>query len=350
MNRKTRLLVFGCLVFALLLSEGIADSPKWKSVKSPAKGTLRAVYFGDDKIVVAVGDNGTILTSKDTGKKWKEQDSPVKATLRGLHFTDAKHGWACGDGDPSAPKVRKGHVVIGVGNPEKPKCGSCLTTSDGGKTWKNVWVQTNFELRSIWMASKKTGQICNHGGEDHADGDTVITKDGGSTWSQKRIWRGLNDCFWFGEQEGWAVGSRPFASRENSRIVHTTDGGANWAAVNTPDIGGRNQLRSIWFVDKKFGCAVGDGGAILVTTDGGRKWTLCKKVTDKNLYAVCFTNTKNGWAVGQNGTILETTNGGNSWKKANSPTGETLYGLHFSKKSNIGIAVGESGTIIRLGS
>lgn len=352
MNRIVYLLVISFLVFTFILSEGIADTLKWKSVKSPTRGALRAICFADVKTVIAVGDNGTIIKSADAGKKWKKQDSSVKATLRGLHFTDAKHGWACGDGDPSAPRVRKGHVVIGAGSTQMPKCGSCLTTSNGGKTWENIWVQTNFELRSIWMCSKKAGQLCNHGGEDHADGDTVMTKDGGKTWSQKRIWRGLNDCFWFNEKEGWAVGSRPFASRKVSRIVHTTDSGANWEAVNMPDIGGQKQLRSVWFVDKEFGCAVGDEGAILVTTDSGRKWTFCKRVTDKNLYAVCFMDKKKGWAVGEDGLIIKTTDGGKNWKKEKSPVAETLYGLHFNKnkKGATGIAVGEKGTIIRLGS
>ncbi len=337
---------------------GKATSSKWKKVKSPVRTNLRAVYFADDKTAFATGDGGTVIVSRDGGRKWKKVKVQSKATLRGVHFTDSKHGWICGDGDPDGP-YPKGHRVTG----RPMKCGTCLITKDGGKKWERVWVQTNFDLRSIWMASKKVGQICNHGGEDHADGDKIITGDGGKNWQQKRVYRGLNDCCWVSESEGWAVGSRvsvgfmggrgptsPLLKNKSARIIHTTDGGQTWEPVDAPDIGGMNQLRSVWFVDRKFGCAVGDDGSILVTSNGGRKWTLCRKVTDNALYAVCFTDSKNGWAVGEDGIILKTTNSGKSWKKERASTRETLYGLHFNEKGNAGIAVGEKGTIISLGS
>jgi photosystem II stability/assembly factor-like uncharacterized protein len=335
-----------------------AVSSKWKSTKGPVKTDLRSVYFADDKTAFATGDDGTVLVSRDGGKKWEKIEVQSEATLRGVHFTDAKHGWICGDGDPDAPRPR-GHVVTGL----PMKCGTCLITKDGGKTWERVWVQTNFELRSIWMASEKVGQICNHGTENHADGDKIVTDDGGKNWEQKRVYRGLNDCCWVSEKEGWAVGSRvsvgfmggrgptsPLLKNKNARIIHTTDGGRTWEPVDAPDIGGMNQLRSVWFVDRKFGCAVGDDGSILVTSDGGKNWKQRRKITDSALNAVCFTDSRNGWVVGEDGTMLKTQDGGKNWKVENSPTKETLYGLHFNEKGKAGIAVGEKGTIIRLSS
>ena len=142
----------------------------------------------------------------------------------------------------------------------------------------------------------------------------------------------------------------PLYTKRTARIIHTKDGGGNWEPQDAPDIGGSKELRSVWFADGKVGCAVGDGGVVLVTDDGGKKWTLCKKVTDKALYAVCLVDKKKGWAVGEGGVILKTTNGGKSWKKEMSLVRETLYGLHFSRKGKTGIAVGAKGTIIRLGS
>ena len=355
MRYRICLLALVCAAAALIVSDAGAGTARWKDAKSPVKSALRAVCFGDDKNVFAVGDEGTVIASKDAGKTWKKLNPSSKATLRGVHFTDAKNGWAVGDGDPDAPRPR-GHVVMG----RPMKSGTCLITKDGGKKWETVWVQTNFDLRSIWMADKKTGQICNHGGDDHADGDKVITTDGGKTWAQKRVYRGLNDCCWTSAKEGWAVGSRvsvgfmptprsPLYTSRTARIIYTRDGGQSWEPQDAPDIGGKNELRSVWFVDSKFGCAVGDAGAILVTKDGGKKWTRCKNATDKNLYAVCFVDKKKGWAVGEGGVILSTTNGGSSWKKEKSPTTETLYGLHFSKKGKTGIATGQKGAIIRLG-
>jgi photosystem II stability/assembly factor-like uncharacterized protein len=356
MKYLTGLLVVICLFIAVMLPMVSAGSTKWKTVKNKNTEDLRAVYFGDDKNVFIVADKGTILKSTDSGKKWKKLTSGSTATLRGVHFTDKSNGWVCGDGDADAPRPR-GHVVGG----RPMKAGTCLITKDGGKKWTRVWVQMNFDLRSIFMASKKIGQICNHGGSSHADGDKVITSDGGKTWAQKRVYRGLNDCYWTSTKVGWAVGSRvsvgfmptpksPLYTNKTCRIIYTKDGGNTWTPAKEPDIGGKSQLRSVWFADKKVGCTVGDAGSILYTTDGGNKWTKCKAVTDKNLYAVCLVDKKKGWAVGADGTILKTTDGGKKWKKDKSSTTETLYGLHFNKKGKVGIAVGKKGTIIRLGS
>jgi photosystem II stability/assembly factor-like uncharacterized protein len=346
----------GCVLSALLLSEVAAGSAKWEKIDVSCEKTLRAVYFGDAKTVFAVGDEGTILKSTDTGKTWSAQECSSKATLRGVHFTDAMHGWACGDGDPDAPSPR-GHVVTG----RPMKCGTCLITADAGKKWEDVWVQTNFDLRSIWMASEKVGQICNHGGADHPDGDRVITEDGGRTWDQSRVYRGLNDCCWVSDKEGWAVGSpvvmmfmggrgpkSPLETNKQARIIHTKDGGKTWEPQDSEGIQGQNELRGVWFVDKSFGCAVGDGGTIFLTADGGEKWTLCPSVTDKALYAVCLVDKKKGWAVGKDGLILKTTDGGKKWTEEKSPVEKTLYGLHLDEKGKTGIAVGEGGTVIRI--
>ncbi len=346
-------IVLGLVLFFVLAEVGAA-SAKWKKVKSPVDVTLRAVYFGDSKTVFAVGDSGTIIMSKDEGKTWKKLKSGSTAKLRGVHFTGKKNGWVCGDGDPNAPSAR-GHVVSG----RPMNCGTCLITSNGGKSWECVWVHTNFDLRSIWMASGKVGQICNHGGSSHADGDKVLTSDGGRNWSQKRIYRGLNDCCWVNEKVAWAVGSRvsvgfrptptsPLYTNNTVRIIHTSDGGQSWAPQDCTDHGRGKELRSVWFVSSKSGCAVGDAGAIFITTNSGKKWQQVKSGTEKALYAVCFTDKKNGWAVGEAGTILATTDGGKKWKKVKSPVKETLFGLHFNKKGKAGIAVGTDGKIIRL--
>ena len=352
------LLGWGCGGGAVVKPEKPVVSPPatteakpWELVEIPLKVALRAVYFANDNIVFAVGDKGTIIISRDKGKHWEKQSPQSKADLCGVHFIDKDHGWACGDGDPDAPGAR-GHIVTG----RTMKCSTCLITSDGGNNWETVWVHTNFELRSIWMASPKVGQICNHGTELHPDGDSIITCDGARTWRQESVYRGLNDCCWISEKEGWAVGSAvsvgfvptptsPLYTHGTARIIHTSDGGKNWQPQDTEDIKG--QLRSIWFVDSQFGCTVGDAGTIFITSNGGKDWTLCEKVTNNTLYAVCFTSKSNGWAVGKKGEIVKTTDGGKTWGKEPSPAKTTFYGLHFSEKDKIGIAVGAKGTIIR---
>src|SRR5215831_19484521 len=68
-------------------------------------------------------------------------------------------------------------------------------------------------------------------------------------------------------------------------------------------------LNAISFVDANTGTAVGGGGTILHTTDGGATWTPQSSGTTFWLHGVSFLDTNTGWAVGDGGTILHTTDG-----------------------------------------
>jgi len=236
------------------------------------------------------------------------------------------------------------------------KSGTCLATTDGGRTWTRNWVQTNFDLRFIRMASPRIGQICNHGGSEHADGDTIVSGDGGKKWGMKRVYRGLNACFWNDEKTGWAVGS-PVAvgfmptptdalyTRREARIVSTVDGGATWKPQDSPKTG---ELRGVWFTGKDHGVAVGDGGAIQVTTDGGATWMNTGGEEKTNLTGVAFADKERGWTVGDQGTVLETRDGGKTWKRVEVETKQPLYAIHVADKGKVAAIVGAEGTILRL--
>ena len=55
--------------------------------------------------------------------------------------------------------------------------------------------------------------------------------------------------------------------------------------------------------------AVGDGGTILQTNNGGSNWNDQTSGTTVDLNDVVFVDIQHGWAVGQNGTIRVTANG-----------------------------------------
>ena len=76
-------------------------------------------------------------------------------------------------------------------------------------------------------------------------------------------------------------------------------------------------LFKVSFTDANTGTAVGDGGLILRTTNGGDTWSPQTSGTTKTLYGVSFTDTNNGtisgFELGGTGIILRTTDGGNTW-------------------------------------
>ncbi len=120
----------------------------------------------------------------------------------------------------------------------------------------------------------------------------------------------LEDVFFIDDFNAWAVG-------ENGTIIHTNDGGVNWAFQ---DSGTELRLRSVIFTDLQTGWIVGGEPnpipgefIILHTSDGGSNWNIQKTDNTSWLKSVFFIDSSKGWAVGENGAILHTNNGGADW-------------------------------------
>ncbi|MDR4469078.1 MAG: YCF48-related protein, partial [Nitrospira sp.] len=72
-------------------------------------------------------------------------------------------------------------------------------------------------------------------------------------------------------------------------------------------------LLNIQFQSVQNGWAVGSGGTILRTIDGGKKWKRVTSGTSSLLTSVFFVDPLNGWVAGAAGLLKRTTDGGNSW-------------------------------------
>ena len=133
-------------------------------------------------------------------------------------------------------------------------------------------------------------------------------------------------------------------------ILHTTNGGATWVSQSS---GTTEYLLGVSFTDANTGTVVGAkhfGGpftlTILRTTDGGATWVSQSSGTTGWLEDVSFTDTNTGTAVGSGGTILRTTDGGATWVSQSSGTTLWLNGVSFTD-TNTGTVVGSGGTILR---
>ena len=72
-------------------------------------------------------------------------------------------------------------------------------------------------------------------------------------------------------------------------------------------------LHGISFPDSLHGWAVGDGGTILATSDGGRSWSEQKSGVRSVLNSAHFPTVAVGWFAGSDGVILTTNDGGTHW-------------------------------------
>src|ERR1700741_1546199 len=74
-----------------------------------------------------------------------------------------------------------------------------------------------------------------------------------------------------------------------------------------------NALGAIYFVDDYNGFAVGNGGAIVSTTNGGITWLTQTSGVTTDLSDVLFKDPAVGYVTGRSGVILKTVNGGATW-------------------------------------
>ena len=83
-------------------------------------------------------------------------------------------------------------------------------------------------------------------------------------------------------------------------MLWTDDGGDSWHTGNSTSASNYG----VDFVDLNHGWAVGIGGIVYRTTDGGRNWSWSASSTSENLKDVDFVDSKLGWAVARVGAIV----------------------------------------------
>jgi photosystem II stability/assembly factor-like uncharacterized protein len=116
--------------------------------------------------------------------------------------------------------------------------------------------------------------------------------------------------------------------------------GQTWAPVPVPS---QADLNSVAFISPNVALAVGAGGNILRSTDGGQSWTLVDSGTTETLNKVALAGVGTAIAVGWHGTILRSTDGGLSWQQQSENIDPANNFLDISFAGPVGIAVAANG-------
>jgi photosystem II stability/assembly factor-like uncharacterized protein len=146
------------------------------------------------------------------------------------------------------------------------------------------------------------------------------------------------------------VGQRLVTAGEHGHILLSDDQGKNWRQAQS--VPTTTTLTALSFIDDKQGWAVGHGGVIIATKDGGENWRLLNGKLDgaEILFSVWFQDAKHGIAVGPYGSMLETIDGGVSWSKrsvAQGEDGERHLNQIFAGPDDILMIAAEAGTVFR---
>ena len=144
----------------------------------------------------------------------------------------------------------------------------------------------------------------------------------------------LNGIRLLSDNKGIVVG-------DGGKILMTTNG-LNWLSKIS---GVTTNLKDVEYINPTTMIVVGDWGTILKTTNGGMGWTPISSGTTEMLHSVSV-NGSNVYACGQNGVILKSTNEGDSWTSINPGPGAHIFKVLFTSPT-VGYAVGNDGYIFR---
>jgi photosystem II stability/assembly factor-like uncharacterized protein len=111
------------------------------------------------------------------------------------------------------------------------------------------------------------------------------------------------------------AGKRIVAVGERGHVLLSDDNGATFRQASAVPVD--LTLTAVTFVDDRNGWAVGHGGTVLHTGDGGDHWTVQRQdlAVDQPLFSVYFRDADTGWATGLWSLLLATTDGGKTWTK-----------------------------------
>jgi len=300
-----------------------SSAPGWVlQNRTGSRSDLYGVFFADAATGWAVGAQGTILHTANSGASWVVQPSSTSEILQRVQFVGASRGWA-----------------VGLN-------GTILSTANGGETWTESRRPTTAHLYGLSFVSATTGWVVGHSD----DGGVILkTTDGGRSWSARapdpqQLYEAVS---FVDERTGWVGGA--------GVVLSTTDGGATWRRQELQGTSEGGIPFPLFFRDARFtsrtrGVLVGNAqndDTIATTGDGGSTWTTLRRhFPPEVLNGVASGDAEHFWAVGSGGHVERSDDGGVTWATQATPTIETLRGVWFVDAAS-GWAIGNSGVILR---
>ena len=306
-------------LIAMLVAPSATFAEGWAEVDSSTSDTLYGVSV-TGSVAYAVGENGTVIYSDDSGVSWAEGDSDTTKDLFDVAAISSTKAVAIGEG------------------------GTIVRTTDGGDEWSAVDVDylssshEDYDLNAVTMASTSVGFAVG------LNGITLVTDDGGASWDEVEgpipsSTDSLTAVTAYSTSKLWVAG-------ESGIIETSADGGETW----TSQVSGTGEnLLTIDFASSTVGFAAGENQKFLTTTDGGTTWdsvTVSELDSDDDIVDISFLSSTVGMLSSASGELLETDDGGDSWETVESSGSPVLYDISYvSSSSRYG--VGEDGEAYR---
>lgn len=192
--------------------------------------------------VVAVGNNGTVVYSLNTGNNWSSANNVTGSNLYGVDFSSSgTEFYAVGD---------NGTIIYSPVIPSNWQ----LRNSGTLRNLKSVALSGNFATRVVAVGEK---------------GTILRTTNAGITWQNVSIADTTVNFYSVSRKNPFHTVDFFIIAGSGGRIYKSTDFGASWIQKAS---GTTNTLRDIYMLNNDSGIVVGDNGTIRVTTNGGEFW------------------------------------------------------------------------------
>ena len=319
--------------------------------KSGTIENLNSVYFVSKRVGFAVGDNGTVLKTRNSGKSWMSLETHTHINLKGVWFIDRETGFVIGDKN------------------------TVLSTYDGGRSWSEVDMPMVADYSAIQFTDPINGYIV---GQYDKGGVFMKTEDGGVTWTCKIINVNCEDdndpgfncdklylqTLSFLDLEKGIVGGYSYNAINGKQpfVCKTSNGGKTFKNISPKfhknERSKGYEIKTLNYITTHDAYAVRNHGynkSFLYAGNYDLKgFENIKSGIDHEYHSLYFSSVFLDRLTGYvssviNGRpqILKTIDAGESYMFLTPPTDETLYGSFFTDANN-GFFVGQKGTIIHL--
>lgn len=290
----------------------LLELPAVKSEKATSSLLLDITRAGNR--LVTVGERGHILCSDDDGKSWQQADVPVMLTLTAVDFPNPQKGWAVGhDGvvlhtkdsgdswvkqfdafEANRMSLEYAQQMVAAKTaeleqaPEEAKSALRKQLDDLKyelEYWETAEDSCCVPLLDVWFKNSEVGFVIG------AYGRFYKTSDGGRSWSP---WWDKIDNPWKLHLNGFAYANDSLLiARESGGLYRSRDGGESWESLESPHDG--SYLGIVASPTQDLLIAYGIGAKLVYSKDGGESWKLVQTKAGAAL---------SGGAVRSDGSVL----------------------------------------------
>lgn len=345
-------------VFALA---DIIETPSRPTMLAPENLLNDADRAGER--IVAAGERGHIIFSDDQGETWVQAEVPVSATLTGVDFGTEQHGWAVGHSgvvlhssdageswELQLTGIKAAELAIESRQeqieemeqkieeaPEEEKADLEWALDDLFFALENLQADLDVgpvnPFLDVWFENE------NHGFVVGAYGMFLRTVDGGETWKD---WapRIENPSGFHLNGITQITGGALVIVGEAGQIFVSVDGGDSWEKRESPYEGSLFGVIGTGQVNEVL--AFGLRGNMFLSTDLGRSWKVVPNEAGATLNDGVVSDDGRITLVGNGGTVLMSTNGGESFRPYSRDDREGVMDVVPLSGTNL-LLVGEGG-------